>query len=375
MPPVIRKPVVAARKAVTPSFAYKARTAEQVQSRANQSGTNREGFIKADFSTWGPKDGLNKIRILPPTWENADHYGLDIFVHYGIGPDNSAFVCPARMSNEPCPICEEREQTTDEDLQKEMRAVKRVAMWIIDRKEESKGPQIWCAPWTLDRDISSVSIDTDTGEVVSIDHPTEGYDVQFTRTKKGGDASMVEYGGVMISRRQSPIFDDEDALSETLEMVSQNPIPDTLLIQDYDHIANAFSGGPKKKEAKEEPVSRKPMLAKKAAVKKEPELPTAEEVFAMSEEELVAFAEEASVDFDGAEEFDSTEAMAAFVCEALGIEVPEAEEEPEEEPPPPPPKKVLRPAAATRPTVAVKTPVAASSTGSSWRDKLKKTGK
>ena len=308
------------------NFNYRPRTAAQVQTRINQSGTNREGFIQSDFTTWAPKDGVNKIRILPATWDDAEHYGLDVFVHYGIGPDNSSFVCPMKFDGSPCPVCEEREKTTDEDMAKEMRATKRVAMWIINRAEESKGPQVWCAPWTLDKDISSVSIDTETGEVVAIDHPDEGYDVHFTRSKKGGDATMVEYTGVMIARRASPIFDDEEVQADTLSFVTEHPIPSTLLLLDYEHIQRIFGGasGPAAEEG-EAPVSRKPSVRPKTGArtvaKEEPAddaPPTWEEVHALDEEGLGDLAEQMEVQFPD-EAFDSAEAVADFVCDALGI--------------------------------------------------------
>jgi len=370
---MIRKPQAAARPAVRPisskvkpksSFQYRPRTAAQVQSRINQSGTNREGFIKADYQTWAPKDGLNKIRILPGTWEGADHYGLDVFAHYGIGPDNSAFLCPMKMTKETCPVCEERERETDEDLIKEMRATKRVAMWIIDRAQESKGPLLWCGPWTLDKDISAVSIDTETGEVVAIDHPDEGYDVHFTRSKKGADATMVEYTGVMIARRASPIFDDEEVQADTLTFISQNPIPDTLLIQDYDHIQKIFGGASAAPaDGDGELKSRKPSLRPKVGVKTakeeepEPEAdepPTWDEVHALDEDGLGELAEANAIEFT--EAFDSVEAVADFICEQLGIE---------------------KPAAKSRPRVGVKPVVKekAAAPTSSWRDRLKGVGK
>lgn len=368
-------------------FEYRPRTAAEVHKRAHQGGGGKEGFVKSDVNTWTPKDGDNRIRILPPTWEDAGHFGFECFAHYSIGPDNSSFLC--RQKNpavgEPCPICEARvelDRDGDEEAAKELNWRKRVAMWIIDRSEESKGPQLWFAPWTLDQEIAKQSTD-ETGEALPLDHPAEGYDVIFTREQIKG--SPPKYVGVKIGRKPSPVFDDDDEVSKVLEYITENPIPDCLVYHDYDHMAATFAGAPPKKEAAEKPagkpkVGSKPEVTKPSGKpafgKKKPEpepepdpeddaLPTWAEVHEMDEDTLTGFSEAHEIDF-GDEEFDDLAAVADFVCAHLEIEDPDAEPEPEPEPEPVKAKPKFgakKPAAKAEPEPPAK---------SSWKDKLAK---
>lgn len=324
-------------------FEYRARTADQVGKRASQTGFTREGFVKSDFNTWTPADGTNRIRILPPTWDDADHYGMDIWGHYGIGPDRSSFLCLQKHQDEPCPVCEERQElydAGDEDEARPLLARKRVAMWIIDRKEESKGAQLWCAPWTLDQEIAKQSSSED-GEVLAIDHPEEGYDVIFTRE---GERERTKYTGVKLARKESPIADDEDDLAEIMEFIIENPVPSVLEFSDYDHMKKTFAGAESKKKSKrrdeeeEEEEDEKPKKkAGKSVIKKgkedkkakkkdeeeeeESDLPSWDEVHDMDEEELGTLAEANDVEF-GDKEFDSLEEAQDYLCEQLEIEKP-----------------------------------------------------
>lgn len=363
----------------TSKFEYRPRTAAEVHQRAHQNSGGREGFVKSEINTWTPKDGDNRIRILPPTWDGARHFGFDCFAHYSIGPDNSSFLCRKKNPavNEPCPICEARNALRDdgdEDAARELNWKKRVAMWIIDRAEESKGPQLWFCAWTLDQEISKQATGED-GDILQLDNPYEGYDVTFTR-EPGTKSSPPKYVGVKIARRASPVFDDEADTDKALEYISENQIPDQLVFHDYDYMQAAFEGKSSGKAKKAEPEDEKPAakgkpaFGKKAPAKKEPEpepetdLPSWDEIHAMDEDELTAFGEAQEIDF-GEEEFEDLSAVADYICAALEIEQAEEEPEPEPEPEPKPKPKfgAKKAAPAAAPAPAAK---------SSWKDKLAK---
>lgn len=339
-----KKPRPTSSKSGTKKFEYRPRTSEEMNKRAHQSSGNREGFFKTEVKVWTPKDGDNRIRILPPTWEDAGHYGLEVFAHYQVGPDNSAFLCRKKHFNEDCPICDARKEALDDGDEEQSRALnwrKRVIMWIIDRKEEGKGPQLWSAPWTLDQDIAKQSMDED-GEVFPLDHPEEGYDVMFTR-EAGGGKQPPKYTGAKIARKSSPIFDDEEEVEKVLAFISKNPVPDQLVFHEAETIEDAFNGksssdakkssgknvskGKGKKDDEDEdeddapPKKKKTAAAKKSSKSSKAELPSWDEVHDLSEDELNELAESQDVDF-GDEEFDDLEAVADYLCEQLGIEKP-----------------------------------------------------
>ncbi len=224
-------------------YEYQARSAESVRERSTKGANDFDKIVIDGIKNFKPSDGDNCIRILPPTWKKPDHYGYDIFVHYGVGPDRQSYLCLNKMKDEADPIYEEYEiakrdaregNKEDEQYVKDLAAKKRCGVWLIDRNNEKEGVQFWAMPWTMDRDIVKVSIDKKTGEVLPIDHPEEGYDVEFDKSGKG---ARTEYGGVAISRRSSPLGNDK-----WLDYAMDHPIPEILQYFDYDHIKKAFGG-------------------------------------------------------------------------------------------------------------------------------------
>lgn len=220
------------------SYAYEARSRASVESRAAKGARDFDKYLAEDVQMFKPNDGDNCIRILPPTWSKPEHYGHDVYVHFGIGPDRQSYLCLHKMKGEPCPICEERTralESGDEKYAKELEPKRRVLVYLIDRDNEKDGLQAWAMPWTLDRDITSVCVDRRSGEVLPIDHPDEGYDIDF---KKAGQKDRTEYSGVMVARRESPL-----GKQAWLDEAIDRPLPDILVYYDYDHIASAFGSG------------------------------------------------------------------------------------------------------------------------------------
>lgn len=223
------------------TFSYQRRDDAEAKRRAEGQDDKFDVYISRDVELYKVKDGDNRIRILPPTWDRPKHYGLDVWVHYGVGPDRQTYLCLHKMKGEDCPICEERAEAVrdgDEKYAKELEPKRRVLVYLLDREDrKNPGPYAWAMPQTLDRDVVKVSVDRDTGEVLPIDHHEEGYDVVF---EKKGAKDRTEYLGVQLSRRSSPA-DNDDAL----DFITEHPLDSMLVYYPYDHIAKAFgkSGG------------------------------------------------------------------------------------------------------------------------------------
>ena len=85
------------------AFKYrgKERTVESVTRRSRESSGNFESYVLSDVKMFKPKEGENNVRILPPTWEDVDKWGdgweIAAHLHYGIGPDNGAYLCLDKM--------------------------------------------------------------------------------------------------------------------------------------------------------------------------------------------------------------------------------------------------------------------------------------
>lgn len=354
----------AARTPSASRFQYKARSAEEVKARANRSIGSRDNYLKGEVEYFSPKAGDNTVRVLPPTWEGARHYGLDLFLHYGIGPDESAYLCPDKMNGDKCPLCEERATASgagEEDLAKALQPKGRVLVWVIDRKESSKGPLIWSMPAGLDKDIVNAAVDKSTGEIYNIDDPSEnGYDVYF---KREGEGIKTKYNGIQVARKPSPLSDDAAEADKWLDYVGKHPLDSLLDFRDYETLQAAYAGttvrpaeertggdkGGERPKAAIPPRGSRTSTATpppaqppaQEAASGDEELPTWEEVHKASEADVTELVEVKGLtaEAEANDKLTSLELLQDWVCERLGIKKP------------------------TPPT---------SSGGASWKDRLKK---
>jgi hypothetical protein len=247
-------------------FHYQPRGADSAKKRAQQSGGAFDPLFKSNFSVVKIKEGDYRFRFMPPTWEAAEHFGLDIYVHYGIGADDGAYLCLEKnveilkalgLKEEECPICAERRQALkdkDDEYAKELNPTKRVVVWLIDRDDEDAGPQLWSMPWTIDRDFGSLSVDKRSGETLLLDDPENGYDAEFSRTGKGKN---TKYIGVQVARRSTPLCDDEKQQDKWLQFITDNPLPETLNFFDAEYIAGVFGGGGRADKGDDAPRGRR----------------------------------------------------------------------------------------------------------------------
>lgn len=306
------------------SFQYETRSKEDIEKRAAGS-SDFDHYLKDHIKVFKPHDGANSIRILPPTWAGKkSHYGIDVHVHFSIGPDNQNYLCLQQHKDEPCPVCDERAKAKkdgDEDYAKEIRPVGRTLVYLVDRDNEKEGVQAWAMPAGLDQAIVKVCIDRRTGDTLPIDHPEDGYDVEFEKT---GTGIKTKYVGVAISRRSSSL-----GKAAWLDFAVENPLPDQLVFYTYDQISKEFGGGGESKsrddgrskdrdddprdrgrggrDRDEEPSGRGPKK------------PTREEVLDLSGEELDKLVEEHKLDIRP-QDFDNDEDLQAEIIKVLGLD-------------------------------------------------------
>lgn len=243
------------------SFSSYTPSKDKLKSKA-AGGGSYDNYIKPQFKKYKIKDGKNLIRVLPPTWEDADYHALDIYVNYGIGPDNSSYLSLSKHGKGKDPISEARNEANregDDEYAKKLQPRGRRLMWVIDRMDEDEGPQILDAPVTLDKHFANLSCgdeDEDSGGIINFVDPTEGRDIRFYREGKGKNA---KYEGSQVRfLKPSPLSDDDEQLKEWMEFVKENPLPDCLQFYSYDHIAQMFDGSaPSRDDDDEEEKPRK----------------------------------------------------------------------------------------------------------------------
>jgi hypothetical protein len=221
-------------------FVYKPVSQEAIHRRAQRQGGDWESYVRSEFEMYRPKEGEdNWIRILPPTWDGANHYGISVWVHYSVGPDNASVLCLRKMRNQRCPICEEaaaqEKAGAEPDDIKELRPRESTLTWIIDRHDESKGPQLWGMPvQQIDQEVRKQSLDRQTGQYTVVEDPYDGYDIYFYKNGKGRN---TKYTGVSKAPRSTTVD------QYFLDYIAAVPVPDTLLWRDYAMVKALYEGG------------------------------------------------------------------------------------------------------------------------------------
>jgi len=226
-----------------PPFQYKPRTPAQYAARANfREGGAVDRMFDRDVTMFRPHDGENNLRILPPGWQDPKHFGYTLHVHYGVGPDRGSYLSLSKHCGSADPVDKARAKAAgegNEKLEKELRCVRRVAVWLIDRADETKGSQLWLSPASVDRKIAALCRDRQTGNYLPIDDPENGYDCYFHKTGKG---LATRYEGISLARRSTPLHVDPATKEKWLEHVVANPIPSMLQFYSYERIAAVLSG-------------------------------------------------------------------------------------------------------------------------------------
>lgn len=234
----------APRGAAASGFRYRQRDAATLQQTQQRYATGgRDSFIPADISIYTPQKGDNWVRILPPTWENAQHYGKETYIHYGIGPDRSAYLCLNKANRGHCPICAEREglmRLGQEDAANELRPTFRVAVYVLDRKSNDETPKLWLMPFKIDQELVALAQDKRTGAVLWIDDPDNGYDIEFQRL---GEGLKTQYSGIRIARNPTPLGNDA-----AVQFAVDHPLDSIFLYKTEDELAEAVQGTPPPKD-------------------------------------------------------------------------------------------------------------------------------
>ena len=227
-------------------------TKESLEKRRGAYGGQYDTWYLPEFRPVQVKEGDHCFRLLPPTFDGAEHWGIDLYLHSGIGADQQTYLCPNKMKGEDCPICDEvraAKKAGQDKYANEIRAYQRILVWAVDRDNEDAGPQLLALPVTVDKAIVTLSADRRTGEIFDVTNVDDGYDVEFSRE---GTGLKTKYPNIAVARRPSPLSKSDKEIDRWLDFTENNPLPDTLQFFEADYIKGVFEGGKKDPEEEEE---------------------------------------------------------------------------------------------------------------------------
>lgn len=154
--------------------------------------------------------GKNVVRIFPPAAGKKSPFQV-VYQHYIDLPDGGrySFACPRMMAKEKCPVCNEAsllsrsKNTEDSKRARDLMPKRRVFAVVLNRKDESAGPQILGFGKQIHEALIALRRDEDMGG--NYTHPIKGIDVIIDR--QGTGKFDTKYT-VNLARRPRPIVDD-----------------------------------------------------------------------------------------------------------------------------------------------------------------------
>lgn len=186
-----------------------------------------------------PRQGKNFVRLLHP--RKTCIIGDDMHVHYGVGTGDAMYLCLKEHLKEACPVCDRIKSLSSygieiaNEIAYRMRPTLRVAVWLIDRYNLNKGPQVWVAP---DRPFArQVKLQNNrrAGKYKQcIGDAQQGYDIFF---RKEGKYTKTRYKDVLIAHRPTPLHDDPDVAKAWMKYVDENPVSSAMQFYEYNRIA------------------------------------------------------------------------------------------------------------------------------------------
>lgn len=246
-------------------FKYNRRDPSKHRDRVNQQSGRWANPIREGIKEWRPAAGNHSIRILPPTWEDADHYAYDVWVVWNVGADKEQYVTSGVMkSDENDPLAKALQYAKangDDDAIDALSPSRRCWCWVIVSGEENEGPQLWSMPQSVDQELAKKAYKKRSREIIWLDDPEDCADIDFTVK---GTGLKKKYEDFEIIASIGPVSKDSEQVVDWIKYIQKNPIPDCIRYYDHEHIARALEGGVGRREkADEEDAPRTRSAARK----------------------------------------------------------------------------------------------------------------
>jgi hypothetical protein len=229
----------------------KDRTNKRLKDKDSFPGGKRILTLPEGAEFYKPKKGRNEIEILPYEITTENHpdvakgevdigdidYVLDIYVHRGMGVNNSDdYVCPSANFGKPCPICEEAKMLRDSGVEKEttdkLRPKRRVVYNILDHEDE-KVKLFMVSHFLFEKELQEErEANNEDGEIIFA-HPKIGKTIRFRAVEEAfGKNTFFKYKKFDFLDRDEPI--DVEVLEDSISLDS------LLVIPTYDELKSAL---------------------------------------------------------------------------------------------------------------------------------------
>jgi len=132
----------------------------------------RKLFSDRSLKFYQPKESDNRIVILPPVYEPElrknkyvwKSFGIVIYRHTGMTPENDEFPCMKIMRGQKCPFCEQFQTLSDSTEKRVYKPQMRGCLWVVDvssKETEAEGTKLWVFSWAKETFLSFKKAMTD----------------------------------------------------------------------------------------------------------------------------------------------------------------------------------------------------------------------
>jgi len=182
-----------------------------------------------------PSLGANFIRIIAP--QSTGFFRRKVWIHTNADVNNRTVLCLRKTYEEPCPICEYREdlknKNPEDERISELYPGRRYLLFVYDvesKETEEKGLRWFDCPPSLFEEIVKLSKDKRTGEIIDVSDPRDGRDIEFVQAKV---ADRISYESIkLVSVQETPKEWHQDV-----------PEYDTVLLKTfYDKMKEGITG-------------------------------------------------------------------------------------------------------------------------------------
>ena len=249
------------------TFQYKKRDASKLQERANKTTSAFATLMKDPVKMLKLENGDYHVRVCPPTWDDAEHYGYDVAYNRNFGPDKDRYISRSFLGHSDDAARDyinELKADGHKSEAKDKGVSDRVFYYVIDRKNEGAGPLVLDVPQGVDAELAKACKDRRSGASLDIDCPDDGFDVFFTREKnQKGFPVIVRFA----LDRPSPMFDDEARQDEVLDWLVEHPLPDYLNVpenEELERLVAAMKAANPSKRAEDDDTTPPPRTRSRA---------------------------------------------------------------------------------------------------------------
>jgi hypothetical protein len=199
-----------------PFFAYNKDNQSKVVS--NQSEPFLKGVPKQkQFALDTKQDCQSIIRILPP-WSAEGIFALGTSVHWRVGVQSAAFICPNTVAEDKCPFCRVRAQYRGEweKYQADLviiGAKDRYYSNVINLQNPNLGPLVFGYGPQI---YSFLKQFQESGQFGDITDPMQGRDINIARSVRGKKITDVVYPSGMPTPLMNPEWLDQMTNLDTI---------------------------------------------------------------------------------------------------------------------------------------------------------------